>query len=446
MNYEDMIKGLISGELKSPQIYGESFYINLRITGTGITERYKEDENNEIVRDNRGEPVSYKINRSEEEFLSDTFLKACQGIPVLIEHPDNNFIDGGNYKDHVIGTIIQPFIKEDLKEVWGVARIYDPEVLILIQNKLKSTSPAVRSINIKSNNNDIVEEKFKYIDHLALVIDGYWDDYSNKAIQIDHYKRIIPNSNNSNKEDKMPEELEIKKDEELQNKEDIKKDNDSLETENNESDKIKAIHETLNQILEALKSDKTDSDEDEKKDEEPSVEKIEKEEEAQANALDTILEQLQTIVSMLTNKDNESPVPAEDFNDKLNQDDILNKEDEAVDIEEEEEVNELADKAYALALSYKEDGVKYIKKRDYDTPLSYIGRFLNANKELVAEKYKGLAENLYKQKNKKDYALAVDAMKSIDKNLKDKADSKNPANKPHVVYKDDKVTRYENIF
>ena len=169
--------------------------------------------------------------------MSDTFLKACQGIPVLIEHPDNNFIDGGNYKDHVIGTIIQPFIKEDLKEVWGVARIYDPEVLILIQNKLKSTSPAVRSINIKSNNNDIVEEKFKYINYLALVIDGYWDDYSNKAIQIDHYKRIIPNSNNSNKEDKMPEELEIKKDEELQNKEDIKKDNDSLETENNESDK-----------------------------------------------------------------------------------------------------------------------------------------------------------------------------------------------------------------
>ena len=47
--YREMIEGLINGTLKSPQIYEESFYIKLRITGTGITERYKEDENGNVT-------------------------------------------------------------------------------------------------------------------------------------------------------------------------------------------------------------------------------------------------------------------------------------------------------------------------------------------------------------------------------------------------------------
>ena len=82
---------------------------------------------------------------------------------------------------------------------------------------------------------------------MALVVDGYWDNYSEKAIQIDSLKKIVPNSNeNINnktdeknrvpddfnhqepvtrffeaviKEDKMPEELEK---EEI--KEEVKKD------------------------------------------------------------------------------------------------------------------------------------------------------------------------------------------------------------------------------
>lgn len=45
LSYNELINGLIDGSLKSPQVYGESFYINLRITGTGITERYVLNDN-----------------------------------------------------------------------------------------------------------------------------------------------------------------------------------------------------------------------------------------------------------------------------------------------------------------------------------------------------------------------------------------------------------------
>ncbi|TKZ27674.1 DUF2213 domain-containing protein [Brachyspira catarrhinii] len=126
--YREMIQGLIEGSLKSPQIYEESLYMKLRITGTGITERYKEDENGDVVFDDENNPVTYKINRLEDEFLSNKFLKACVGIPVLIEHPDSKLLNGENYKNHVVGNIVAAYIKPDIKEVWGIARIYDPEV------------------------------------------------------------------------------------------------------------------------------------------------------------------------------------------------------------------------------------------------------------------------------------------------------------------------------
>ncbi|MDA0067650.1 DUF2213 domain-containing protein [Brachyspira hyodysenteriae] len=138
--YREMIEGLINGTLKSPQIYEESFYIKLRITGTGITERYKEDENGDVIFDEENKPVTYKIDRLEEDFLSNKFLEACIGIPVLIEHPESKLLNGENYKNHVVGTIVVAYIKKEVKEVWGIARIYDPEVLKLINEGLKSTS------------------------------------------------------------------------------------------------------------------------------------------------------------------------------------------------------------------------------------------------------------------------------------------------------------------
>ena len=462
--YREMIEGLINGTLKSPQIYEESFYIKLRVTGTGITERYKEDENGDVIFDEENKPVTYKIDRLEEDFLSNKFLEACIGIPVLIEHPDSKLLNGENYKNHVVGTIVVAYIKKEVKEVWGIARIYDPEVLKLINEGLKSTSPAIKTKNIE-NGSEITQEKFEYIDHLALVVDGYWDNYSEKAIQIDSLKKIVPNSNeNINnktdeknrvpddfnhqepvtrffeaviKEDKMPEELEEKKEE---IKEEVKKDESMEEVENKETEKINSIESKLDQLISLL----TAKNESVKEDGEEGSPEAMATEQKQGVTLDDIASKLDMLISQLTKKDEGKEET--DMNEELSKKEIVADEDET--IEEEEEKKMIVDAAYNLASKFKEDGVKYVKPREFDTKISYISRFLQHNKSLVADKYKHLLETNKGKINKGDFALAVDAMKSIEDSLNIKEKKKlEQANQGPVLVKDDgKIREYKNVF
>ena len=460
--YREMIEGLINGTLKSPQIYEESFYIKLRVTGTGITERYKEDENGDVIFDEENKPVTYKIDRLEEDFLSNKFLEACIGIPVLIEHPDSKLLNGENYKNHVVGTIVVAYIKKEVKEVWGIARIYDPEVLKLINEGLKSTSPAIKTKNIE-NGSEITQEKFEYIDHLALVVDGYWDNYSEKAIQIDSLKKIVPNSNeNINnktdeknrvpddfnhqepvtrffeaviKEDKMPEELEK---EEI--KEEVKKDESMEEVENKETEKINSIESKLDQLISLL----TAKNESVKEDGEEGSPEAMATEQKQGVTLDDIASKLDMLISQLTKKDEGKEET--DMNEELSKKEIVADEDET--IEEEEEKKMIVDAAYNLASKFKEDGVKYVKPREFDTKISYISRFLKQNIGLVADKYKHLLETNKGKINKGDFALAVDAMKSIEDSLNIKEKKKlEQANQGPVLVSDDGKTKiFKNVF
>lgn len=398
LSYTDIIKGLISGELKSPQIYGESFYINLRITGTGITERYIFDDNNEIVLDNNNNPKTYQINRSEEEFLSDKFLDACNSIPVLIEHPNNKnqLLDGDNYKKHNVGTIIKAFIKPELKEVWGVARIYDPKVLLLITDKLKSTSPAITSKNIEDKNG-LINEIFEYIDHLALVVDGYWDDYSDKAIQIDK-KNKIKGANIMNEEKrKLIDEVA-----------DMMRNADA-------SDEL--IKDVIAKI-EAIASDDT-ADNNDIPDDPANIDEGNKEPEpildnTKCDSNNDIMALLNTILEIVKANKDTTPIAepkSDDNNDDLSKDKLT---DDIIDIADEEEKATLVDKAYNMHLSYKEDGLQCPRVRSQDTKESYITRFLMINKDKIAEKYRGFVDKLINNKlDKSEYALAVDAMNSI---------------------------------
>lgn len=439
VKYEEIIQGLIEGTLKSPQVYEESFYINLRITGTGITERYKEDKYGEIIYENN-EPVKYQIERPENEFLSEKFLNACAGIPVLIEHPDKKLLDGENYKDYIVGTVIKAFIKPELKEVWCVARIYDPEVLKLISEKLQSTSPAVISSN-EIDKDGIIKERFEYIDHLALVVDGYWDNYSEKAIQIDSNKMIIPNANNKIKEDNMPEKLKDTE-EVVKNTTDVKEDEDLGTIENKESDKINAIFEAVNKIAEAIapaEPIKNDEGEDETLHGEEELKK----EDEQAAVLDKILTKLEEIGSSIATKDVKKE--EDDINDDLTKEEIVADED-VEDIEEEEETKLVADRAYILASKYKEDGAKWTKTRPTDNRYSYMQRFLKLNAPLIADKFKSLANTKI---DKNNFVLACDAMKSVEDNLEAKAKEKiiKAKGQKVLVSDDGKGTRvYDNVF
>ena len=441
VTYREMIEGLINGTLKSPQIYEESFYIKLRITGTGITERYKEDENGDVIFNDENDPVTYKINRLEDEFLSNKFLKACVGIPVLIEHPDSKLLNGENYKNHVVGNIVAAYIKPEIKEVWAIARIYDPEVLKLINEKLKSTSPAIKTKEIKNNGSGIVEEEFEYIDHLALVVDGYWDNYSEKAIQIDSNKRIMPNSNENIKnqaivkEDKMPEELKEKKEE---IKEEVKKDESMEEVENEETQKIASIESKLDQLI-SMMSNKESVKED---GEEGSPEAMATEKK-QGATLDDISSKIDMLISQIAKKEGKDE--KEDVNEELSKEEIVADEEETIEDEEEKKV--MVDKAYNLASKYKEEGVKYIKEREHDTKYSYIERFLKSNSSLLSDKFKSLFSGNNKV-TKDNYALAVDCVTDIQKNIETKAkqELKKNNNKPVCVFDDGKVKRFKNVF
>ena len=438
IEYREMIQGLIEGTLKSPQIYEESFYIKLRITGTGITERYKEDENGDVLLDNNNKPITYKIDRLEEDFLSDEFLKSCIGIPVLIEHPESKLLNGENYKNHVVGTIVQAYIKPEVKEVWCIARIYDPEVLKLINEGLKSTSPAITTKNIK-NKSDTIKEKFEYIDHLALVVDGYWDNYSEKAIQIDSLKKIVPNSNENittKKEDKMSEELEKK--EEV--KEEVKKDESMEDIENKETEKIASIENKLNMLISMLSVKKEDVKKDGAEGD-PEAMAIEQKQRA---TLDDIASKIDQLIAQFAKKDEKEEET--DINEELSKKEIVDDEDET--IEEEEEKKTIVDSAYNLASKYKEDGVKFVKERNDDTKLSYIFRFLQNNKHLVADKFQHLLKTNNGQIEKGSFALAVDAMKSIGDTLKIKEEQKleKIGKSPVCVFDDGKTKRFKNVF
>lgn len=438
IEYREMIQGLIEGTLKSPQIYEESFYIKLRITGTGITERYKEDENGDVLLDNNNKPITYKIDRLEEDFLSDEFLKSCVGIPVLIKHPESKLLNGENYKNHVVGTIVQAYIKPEVKEVWCIARIYDPEVLKLINEGLKSTSPAIKTKNIE-NKSDTIKEKFEYIDHLALVVDGYWDNYSEKAIQIDSLKKIVPNSNENittKKEDKMPKELEKK--EEI--KEEVKKDESMEDIENKETEKIASIENKLNMLISML----SEKNEDVKEDGAEGDPEAMATEQKQGATLDDIASKLDQLIAQFAKKDeNEEET---DINEDLSKKEIVDDEDET--IEEEEEKKTIVDSAYNLASKYKEDGVKFVKERKDDTKLSYIFRFLQNNKHLVGEKFQDLLKTNNGKIEKGSFALAVDAMKSIGDTLKIKEEQKleKIGKSPVCVFDDGKTKRFKNVF
>lgn len=444
IEYREMIQGLIEGTLKSPQIYEESFYIKLRITGTGITERYKEDENGEVLLDDNNKPITYKIDRLEEDFLSDEFLKSCIGIPVLIEHPESKLLNGENYKNHVVGTIVQAYIKPEVKEVWCIARIYNPEVLKLINEGLKSTSPAIKAKNIE-NKSDTIKEKFEYIDHLALVVDGYWDNYSEKAIQIDSLKKIVPNSNENittKKEDKMPEELEKK--EEI--KEEVKKDESMEDIENKETEKIASIENKLNMLISMLSEKKEDVKEDEAEGDPEAMATEQK----QGATLDDIASKLDQLLAQFAKKDEKDEET--DINEELSKKEILDDAEQSVGedetIEEEEEKKTIVDSAYNLASKYKEDGVKFVKERNNDTKLSYIFRFLQNNKHLVANKFHHLLDANNGKIEKGSFALAVDAMKSIGDtlNTKEKEKLEKIGKSPVCVFDDGKTRRFKNVF
>lgn len=166
MTETDVAEAIRDGELASPQPFENAVLVDMRVSGTGISYRPKLKE---------------WVYRRPEIYLTDTFLRRCQGIPVIYEHPDNTVLDSKSFTQRIVGVMQLPYIKGE--DVWGIARIYDRETAKEIASETLSTSPSVvfrdptvnYEIELEDGKTLLVEGNPSYLDHLAICENGVWD-------------------------------------------------------------------------------------------------------------------------------------------------------------------------------------------------------------------------------------------------------------------------------
>lgn len=242
-------RALSLGLIESPQFIGKVALFAMRITGTGASYRAQLKE---------------YVWRDPSLYLNNEFLQRAQGLPVVVEHPRNNILDGDYYRARVIGAIMLPYIRGE--EVWGVVRVQD-EVAAKAMNEVQlSTSPAVvfragqegERVTIDGKSSILIETAPALLDHLAICEQGVWDKLNaptGVANSITGGEQIMPESTETNE----------KRDDGLTDK----KEGESLDTILKHFD---ALHKRLDAVEERFKA-KDDAESPEKENEEEAEEK-----------------------------------------------------------------------------------------------------------------------------------------------------------------------------
>ena len=172
----DVAELMKDGVLTSPQPYANMDLLAIRITGTGLAYRSS---------------IGEHVWRDPSLYLNDDFLKRCNGLTVIMDHPESAVLTTEEFKDRAIGSVMLPYIKGD--EVWGIAKIYDAPAMEeiargLIPGEEVSTSPSVVFDNTAGNttltteNGEplLIEGVPFLLDHIAIVTKargskGVWD-------------------------------------------------------------------------------------------------------------------------------------------------------------------------------------------------------------------------------------------------------------------------------
>jgi len=167
----DQAELIREGILASPQMFANVMLLAIRITGTGLAYRSSIEEN---------------VWRDPSLYLNENFLKRCNGLIVIMDHPETAVLNSKEFKDRAVGSIILPYIKGD--EVWGIAKIYDQDAINEICEGEISTSPSVVFDNTAGNttltteNGEplLIEGVPFLLDHIAIVTKargskGVWD-------------------------------------------------------------------------------------------------------------------------------------------------------------------------------------------------------------------------------------------------------------------------------
>ncbi|HQU25247.1 MAG TPA: DUF2213 domain-containing protein [Acidiphilium sp.] len=160
----DAARAIASGDAPSPLQYENCWLYAIRITGTGISYRAGRQE---------------YVFRDPGIFLTDEFAARCNGLPVILIHPEKGLLNADEYDRRNVGAIMFAYRKDD--ELWGVARLFDPEVVEALRGGELSTSPGVRfapdEIATAQLDKDAIaiEGNPSLVDHIAVVPAGVWD-------------------------------------------------------------------------------------------------------------------------------------------------------------------------------------------------------------------------------------------------------------------------------
>lgn len=169
MDELDVAEAMSKGRLASPQRYENVWLFAMRVTGTGVS--YRSNRKEFVLRD----PSIY---------CNDRFLKRCNGLQVIWEHPiDGSLLNDQEFKERTIGSVFLPYLREDKPdEVWCIAKIYDDEAAQEMAENRLSTSPAVNfsdpSVNRRADfegEKVLIEGDPSLLDHLAVCANGVWD-------------------------------------------------------------------------------------------------------------------------------------------------------------------------------------------------------------------------------------------------------------------------------
>lgn len=167
----DMAKLISESILPSPQMFANIMLLAIRITGTGLAYRSS---------------IGEHVWRDPSLYLNQEFLNRCNGLIVIMDHPETAVLTTKEFKNRAVGSIILPYIQGD--EVWGIAKIYDQDAMKEISEGEVSTSPSVvfdntagnTTLTTESGEPLLIEGVPFLLDHIAIVTKargskGVWD-------------------------------------------------------------------------------------------------------------------------------------------------------------------------------------------------------------------------------------------------------------------------------
>jgi colicin import membrane protein len=249
MNEAEVARAIAAGELSSPQKFGNSFLVALRISGSGLADR---------------PALGERVFRDPKVWLSDETVARVAGLPVVLDHPEGATLDADEYAARSVGAILFGYVadrdgieNQDGPDLWGVCRAFIDDALVAAIAD-KSTSPGVAfkssdgntTITLDDGTRCLCEAAPTLIDHVAIVTHGsgagVWDKgLPNSGLRFD-------SKGTTDMTDEETKAAEAKEREERARKDAEEKSRKDAEHEGTQLDKILKHLDSMGSRLDAL--------------------------------------------------------------------------------------------------------------------------------------------------------------------------------------------------